>query len=738
MATIGPQTPDQVSPTQDPNYFHWAHSVTPIAPDESMKIAGEAIGKGLAGIGKVADKAIETHLDDAIHSQIDPVMDQTNLELASKINVLSKGTTADEAGNPVNVPDLLKKPQSERTPADIQNLATIANNIRQGKEHGVYDDTYYRMKMDSIAKDYRSRFPGFRDYIDEKIKGAEGSTANQLRVSQIQTLNDLLGQKDTQKNKVESFALTHSDLPGVKDKYFQWKSDPTPSNEQSLVGHIMDQRVFKTEQERAIQQVHVDEADQKRQRDNFTPQANKDISNITSNTWETTIPGMDPKSPYSTPRKAMDMAIKIQTGQIPSDAGIDPVQVIQAGKNSWQTQYDAYLNSTTKDGKHTVRDLIGEGAADKFMKEHLAIWDARIKAASEGNKMMADYAENILKVKKASGEIAVYNNPAYDSLTKMGIINRIVGQGPAGKALENFMASGELAPALKQLGADRAVSMATQSGQTLQKTITDTKAKLEGTGESPADAKKDLAKMTKYFVANSISILLDDRKDPELNSLQHQIADNVFSPDSGSVFNEFANDKYDNNNRLVPGKFSVFYDYGSPQMVQKMKQLGTEDARTFTKYKNTVENWAGRTLLPSALEEIKELKTSPYVDLHWDDATGNFISKDLPHAAVVQKFSKDQQGYQGLGDTGITNSVRWKAGLAIGRVNSVMDTLKNIAKAEGADLNVYVTTLLHQWGYDERPSGTLGRQMIETLKNAQTFEGRYESYRNQQKINEKP
>src|SRR6266853_221131 len=511
MATIGPQTPDQVSPTQDPNYFHWAHSVTPIAPDESMKIAGEAIGKGLAGIGKVADNAIETHLDDAIHSQIDPVMDQTNLELASKINVLSKGTTADEAGNPVNVPDLLKKPQSERTPADIQNLATISNNIRQGKEHGVYDDTYYRMKMDSIAKDYRSRFPGFRDYIDEKIKGAEGSTANQLRVSQIQT---------------------HNDLPGVKDKYFQWKADPSPTNQQALVGHIMDQRVFKTEQERAIQQVAVDEADQKRQRDNFTPQANKDISNITSNTWETTIPGMDPKSPYSTPHKAMDMAIKIHTGQIPADASIDPVQVIQAGKNSWQTQYDAYLNSTTKDGKHTVRDLIGEGAADKFMKEHLAIWDARIKAASEGNKLIADYAENILKVKKASGEIAVYNNPAYDSITKMGVINRIVGQGPAGKALENFMASGELAPALKQLGADKAVSMAIQSGQTLQKTITETKAKLESTGENPADAKKDLAKMTKYFVANSISILLDDRKDPELNSLQHQIADNVFSTNS--------------------------------------------------------------------------------------------------------------------------------------------------------------------------------------------------------------
>src|SRR5258706_12678773 len=103
MATIGPQTPDQVSPTQDPNYFHWAHSVTPIAPDESGKILGETIGKGLAGIGKVADKSTETYLDDAIHSQIDPEADKRNQQLATTIKAIGKGTIADEQGNHVNV-----------------------------------------------------------------------------------------------------------------------------------------------------------------------------------------------------------------------------------------------------------------------------------------------------------------------------------------------------------------------------------------------------------------------------------------------------------------------------------------------------------------------------------------------------------------------------------------------------------------------------------------------------------
>src|SRR6267154_4630097 len=133
MATIGPQTSDQVSPTQDPNYFHWAHSVTPIAPDESGKILGETVGKALSGIGKIADKATQTYLDDAIHSQIDPEMEKKNQGLADTIQYISKGTIADDQGNPVNVNDLLAKPQAERTPNDLKNIETISNNLRQGK-----------------------------------------------------------------------------------------------------------------------------------------------------------------------------------------------------------------------------------------------------------------------------------------------------------------------------------------------------------------------------------------------------------------------------------------------------------------------------------------------------------------------------------------------------------------------------------------------------------------------------
>src|SRR5258707_7098577 len=197
MAPLAPP----IQEIYEPDYLRMPHSIAGVSPDESGKILGETIGKGLTQAGHVVDKTTESYLDDAIHSQIDPEMEKKNQDLAATIQMVQKGTVADDQGNPVNFTDLLNKPASERTPTDLKNLETMATNLRQGREHGVYNDTYFRMKMDTVAKDFRSRFPGFRDYIDEKIKGAEGSTANQLAQSQIQTLNDLLGQRDKEKEK---------------------------------------------------------------------------------------------------------------------------------------------------------------------------------------------------------------------------------------------------------------------------------------------------------------------------------------------------------------------------------------------------------------------------------------------------------------------------------------------------------------------------------------------------------
>jgi hypothetical protein len=194
----------QINETQMPSYVRLPHSIDQPGPDTSTGKLFDTIGNAISDATKIADQHTKTGIDEDVHAGMDPIQEEKNQGIATTYNAVTKGTIADEEGNPVKLTDLFGKPEEERTPNDLKNIEKVVQNLRVAKDHGQYSDTYYRMQVDKFAKEQRAKHPGYRDYIDAKIKGEEGSTANELAASMVQDLNAALKGSKDETSKLEN------------------------------------------------------------------------------------------------------------------------------------------------------------------------------------------------------------------------------------------------------------------------------------------------------------------------------------------------------------------------------------------------------------------------------------------------------------------------------------------------------------------------------------------------------
>lgn len=134
----------------------------------AIKSKGAADNVLLDAAGSLYTTALNA-TDSIIKSNIEEIAtietDQIFNEFGADDTTLIKGTT----------------PEKEPAPSEIDSAAKNLERLSTAQRRGVVDENTYWARMETVSRQLRARYPGHRDYIDQKISSiAGGKPANQI------------------------------------------------------------------------------------------------------------------------------------------------------------------------------------------------------------------------------------------------------------------------------------------------------------------------------------------------------------------------------------------------------------------------------------------------------------------------------------------------------------------------------------------------------------------------------
>lgn len=163
------------------------------ASDSNSGLATLIGGAGdlLSSAVKAVDQSYKIGIDDQVTQMTDQVFDEMGVNDVTTIE-----------GNA-----LIEEP----LPEEINRAEKNITRLTSAKSRGVLSENAYWARMNSITRQLRSRYPGYRDYIDEKVSSiAGGKPANQIARNLMQQAADAAKNSNAEETKymalVEEYA----------------------------------------------------------------------------------------------------------------------------------------------------------------------------------------------------------------------------------------------------------------------------------------------------------------------------------------------------------------------------------------------------------------------------------------------------------------------------------------------------------------------------------------------------
>lgn len=175
-----------VRPTNDPSYIGASKEPDRIHPNKSLGILFDGIGEAIGGVANVLDNENQVNISKELYEGVDPIRNAQGVDTAIAVDgdlwgAGRQGTREVVTGAERYPLTRLNKPPN----ADImdRSVATLTEAWRQGK----VSDTAYYSRLESLSRQVRSRYPGYREVIDQKIQQITGvNPANALRREVLQ------------------------------------------------------------------------------------------------------------------------------------------------------------------------------------------------------------------------------------------------------------------------------------------------------------------------------------------------------------------------------------------------------------------------------------------------------------------------------------------------------------------------------------------------------------------------
>lgn len=668
MAEFNPQ----LQPTRAEEFLNMSKPISNLSGDKSKGMALETLGNAVEGTVKLTDDLIKNTIRNDLTQDIDQRKEEFTSQLESQVqgrqpttdatNILPESTS--------NIPQELK--------TGLNRVQTLQSAINNGAGDKI-NDTLYSGQINSIVKNMRSRFPGYREYIDSEASRISGlPVANAYYKNLMQDINSRNSLIRTEAEKPLNMLRSNINIPGAPEMIQAYLSGQVDANgvykwvgRNLSVKYELDQRAAARNEFKGSRETRATIAS-----DDASYEAYATVSNYFNNL--VTASGQ-------TVGNLIDSASRGEVKLSSTDAEKLGTLVASA-KNKAREEILAKWNQGGANSM--VAHLGGIKAANDILDQHFQRFDNMINLITGKETGLAGFSarQNARMIDDQRNGL-YNNNEVGDPTMKMKVLSEDLGPNWVNTSTAQSILRNNV-DTKWQTYFERKATNAAQGDvrfpPSFSKDITDAQ------GKRIMDPKylSSLAGMSKGILDKQVG-----------DKTKLNLVDYFFSPDNIGNLDKLQRDSIGPKGERTIGSDTFYSNLTSRAMTDEINRLGRVRSDAWVTYRN----WAQDAFARLSRDDITTLAkiSANGVQVRWNPET---------HQLGIQGFDKtNPYAFTQLGN----------ANYALQRLNSRLRNLAHVEESDGGDVNEFLVQVLKDNGFNG--SGTNGNllpdQIVREIQN---------------------
>lgn len=704
MAVFNPP----IQQENDPNYLNMSRPISGMEGNKKWELGLKGAANLLEGGVRAADTIIKDSIDKQVYAEVDAergaytqALEDTTVPVGRVPGQPQRTMNARELESYTPLDLLPNNPQ--QLPSDLRGLPRTIGSLHGGFANGKISNTYYYGRLNSIAKDLRSRYPGYREYIDKQIAEVTGvNPANAYLGSLRDDLNQYLSKSRDSQDKTLAMIDKYIGIPGapqIRQMYMQGQMD-----EQGVRQWVHNREVwddfYKFQQARHTYNQNQRTEASHSAREMVSYKSSTEIA-AHMDTMQVTLAGqkvnlleyINQKPPNAEEARVIALELKSQ-------------------REIMRRRLQNEFNKPLPNGRRAIDDAGGPDAVNKIIDEHLKTYDNFVDLM-----VNEQYGAAYQSAQRAKGLIndqtlrALQDKKIGPPLVMMNILKQNAGEPFVAQYYRNLLTNGFNADFKNYIEALEIPIMAQPTlgpnGTGTPITGNDQLTRANDTGIATPE-------MVKVIVDRLASIPNSDIPDPT----KVKIARAAFSAGNANFISRINEDKVeiiDGRRVVTPGRIAVFEQLTSPEMTREMRRLGLKDPSLWNEYTTWVGNTFGNELFRREINNLKTYQRMPGVTITYRSSDAG-----APQFGVI--FQEDRAaGARPAGGGGPANPImgmnpaaKAEIEASVAKLNRGLATTSQVFKEDNSNIEAYMLHLLSRTGVDFLGRGS-GGQPIQGL-----------------------
>lgn len=681
MAVFNPD----VAPGRDemPNWTNVTRPISDLEVDKSAGLRLGATGDALEGIGGTVDVAMKDHIGKDVRQTVEKTRAEFTSTLEQARNAQLSSVTGGNDILPVNA-----TPTSNPPPAVVQGINKI-NSVQAAYSNGKINDTYYSQRLMADVTSLRAKYPGYVDYIDQKVSSITGmNPANAYVQNLMQDINRIQTTKRSDVDKAIDAAMK-SEYPNADlqiQKLQQMGADYLPQFRQWYTEQgMLDGRLKRN---KALRD------DYKGRVEDYAKIREEDWSNEVGASVQNNMSTLISVSGIDKPQKALDLL---------QDAANNPgkykdetmrlfANKILAQKTSLFAQLDAKAAERHQDSTgrwYSYNSDIGAAKVQEIKKNiagyYDQIHDALMSGGANGAGLAfarAQQAAAMLGSRKAE----IFSSEVGKDIQTYQVLNETMGPNWTAAITDSALRA-RLDDSIRPLFTVRRQEGAAQAGAKTGGPAYTFKD-MAGEALSLEKQNKISASMRARYIGAGVDTFVNDIVSPDapeqakINALKF-----FFSKEGQGILPNFKDDAYDSQGKVLPGRQTIWNKLTSEAMVREVGKLNAKDPSIGQMYKNALETEAGAYLYYKDIQQLNQLTGHDDLHIKYNDGGG----KGVPTITLIDNKGQEIKAKAFIpGQWGTTSPSTDKTSpyinnalSIVGRINNALAGMDRVEKAVG-------------------------------------------------------
>lgn len=609
MAVFNPDVPIQGVP----NFLGYSKPIDQPISDKSAGIQLSGLGDLINNTVNVADTTIKSVIDNAIRQGVEREREGFTGALEEIGGIPQSQRVADYQPN---IPSMVSQTEPMKLisgseaapiPAGVTQGISALSRVHSAGISGGLPSTYYYGRLDQLAKDVRTQFPGYVDYIDAKVSQMTGGNpANQYMKALLSGIKS--AQTDTRSDMQKALALIGANA-GIEGADLQAKiiSSGQVANP---VAHVIEWmhkwKSVDVKNDRAIQELNLSKANAEDKKRLSTEKASGVANAVFNASWTDTVKGLG-KTWDELSQMSYDELQKLSQG---SDANAQQLgQSAQLAANNIAIAIRKRLNDP-------AYSSLKQADKDQIVEQYTTPFNTIAKNFLDKEFGVAHAKANFITAKTSdTGAWLLKDSSIAENASLHSAVKKLYGEAAAAPLLT---APGgpfvNMPKVVKEWANHQKMKLLTDPNATLKGVLEDLKKKSETPDENGITHEKDANLGYQYLVTEVPTLILSNKLG---DAAKIKYITSVFSPGNDGLVSLFENDKVNDKGQLIPGKHSIFQSMTNPKIADEVWRLSQNNPQLWQMYKN----WTDRTadeLLREDVKSFSEIALDPDVKLTYN------------------------------------------------------------------------------------------------------------------------